>query len=132
MAPSPCDQKKAEIFRLVRKECRAETATAEAIYDLECLEVKENYESRKKSACLDLMEQESKELAEKKRLYMAKMEPIKVKHAQKLAAMQEQYGVVDLEADPLASVLPETPSSPDMTMVAVSPSSENDVGNHHT
>ncbi|KAH8766760.1 hypothetical protein F5883DRAFT_77946 [Diaporthe sp. PMI_573] len=132
MAPSPCDQKKAEIFRLVRKECRAETATAEAIYDLECLEVKENYESRKKSACLDLMEQESKELAEKKRLYMAKMEPIKVKHAQKLAAMQEQYGVVDLEADPLASVLPETPSSPGLIMAAAEPGQKNSVSGYNS
>ncbi|KAG8163222.1 hypothetical protein KVR01_006519 [Diaporthe batatas] len=114
MASSPCDQKKAEIIRLVQKECTAETDTAKAIYDLECLEIKENYKSKIQQACRDLNEQESKELAEKKRLYDAKMVPIKKRHTQKLAEAQQKYRSVSLEANPLPSALAGAPRSPDL------------------
>lgn len=131
MAPSPCDQKRAEIVSLVEKQCLAEIDTAKAEYDLECLEVKEKYESKKQQACRSLSEQESKELAEKKRLYEAKMEPIKANHAEKLAATREKYRTVSVDYDPLASGIPETPSSPDLAVAVVSPSSGSGDDNGH-
>lgn len=131
MGPSPCDQKRAEIVSLVEKQCVAEIDTAQAEYDLECLEVKEKYESKKQQACLSLSEKESKELAEKKRLYEAKMEPVKAKHAEKLAATREKYRSVSIDYNPLASGIPETPSSPDLAVAMVSPSSGSSDDNGH-
>lgn len=133
MASSPCDQKKAEIIRLVQKECAAEADTAKAIYDLECIEIKENYKSKVQQACRDLKDQESKDLAEKKRVYDARMVPIKKRHAQKLAEAQHKYRSVSPAANPLPTALSEAPSSSVPAMMDVSTSSDgSDVTRHET
>lgn len=111
MAPSPCDQKKAEIVRLFQKQCFAETETVKAMYDLECLQVKENYRSKVQLACDDLREQELKDLAEKKRIHNAKMAPIRARHALELAEIQQQYRTVGFEPDPLPPALSEARGS---------------------
>lgn len=127
MAPSPCDQKKAEIVRLFQKQCFAETETVKAMYDLECLQVKENYRSKVQLACDDLREQELKDLAEKKRIHNAKMAPIRARHALELAEIQQQYRTVGFEPDPLPPALSEARGS----MTAVSPSSQGGDDNQH-
>lgn len=124
MPPSACDQKKADIVRLTENECFAETEKAKAIYELKCLEVQAKYDAKKKQAYRDLKQQEQKELDEIKRLYEADMEPIKVKHAEKLSEIREQYRIAAPKSGLHASAISETPSSPTLVTVSVSPSSE--------
>lgn len=122
MAPSACDQKKAEIVRHAEMECSAEAKKAKAIYELQCLEVRDKFKARKEQAYRDLRQQERKELAEIKKLYEAGMEPIKAKHAEKLSAIREQYRIAAPEAGLHASDSSETPSSPTLVNALVSPS----------
>lgn len=125
MAPSACDQKKAEIVRHAEMECSAEAKKAKAIYELKCLEVREKFKAEKEQAYRDLKQQERQELAEIKDLYEAGLEPIKAKHAEKLSAIREQYRIAAPEAGLNASAISETPSSPTLVTASVSPSLEN-------
>lgn len=125
MAPSACDQKKAEIVRHAEIQCSAEVNQAKATYELKCLELKKSYEARKNRACRDLEKQELEELGEIKRLYEAELEPIKAKHAEKLSAIREQYRIATPEAGLHASAISETPSSPTLVAVPVSHTSQN-------
>lgn len=120
MAPSACDQKKAEIVRHAEMECSAEANKAKAIYELKCLEVRAKFKAKKEQAYRDLKQQERQELAEIKTLYEAGMEPIKAKHAEKLSAIRERYRIAAPEAGPHASAISETPSSPTLVAVSVS------------
>ena len=121
MTPSTCDQKKADIVRLAEKECSAETESVKAIYKLKCLEIENKYEVKRLQACRDLKQQELKELTEIKRLHEEEMEPINVKHAEKLSAIREQYRIAAPEADLHAFAIPETLNSPTLVSTAVSP-----------
>lgn len=125
MAPSACDQKKAEIVRHAEMECSAEASKAKAIYELQCLEVRDKFKAKKEQAYRDLKQEERQELDEIKKLYEAGMEPINAKHAEKLSAIREQYRIAAPEASPHASAISETPSSPTLVTASVSPSLEN-------
>lgn len=122
MAPSACDQKKAEIVRHAENQCSAEVNHAKAIYELRCLELKKSYKARKNRACRELEQQELEELGEIKRLYEAELEPIKARHAEKLSAIREQYRIAAPDAALHASAISETPSSPTLVTASVSPS----------
>lgn len=132
MAPSKCDQKKAEIVRSVEKQCAAETDQVKAIYQLKCLELEEKYEAKyeaiKEQAYRDLEKQKLEELGEIERLYEAELEPLKAEHAQKLFAIREQYHLADPEAGLRTSAISETPSSLTLVTTSVSPSSETVAG----
>ncbi|KAG6368065.1 hypothetical protein INS49_002265 [Diaporthe citri] len=124
MPPSACDQKKADIIRLAENECFAETETAKAVYELKCLKVQAKYKAKKKQACRDLNEQELEELGGIKRLYEAEMEPIKVRHAEKLSEIREQYRIATPEAGLHVSATSETPIS--LTLVTAPAEAGND------
>ncbi|POS80805.1 hypothetical protein DHEL01_v200816 [Diaporthe helianthi] len=117
MASSSSDQKKAEIVLLFQKQCIAEIDTAKAVYDLECLEIKESFKFKTQQACRDLKNQELKQLAEKKRIYDAEMVPMKKRLAQKLAEVQQKYHSASLEANPTRYALAEALSSCDVATV---------------
>lgn len=125
MAPSACDQKKAEIVRHAEIQCSAEVNQAKATYELKCLELKKSYEARKNQACRDLEQQELEELGEIKRLYEVELEPIKAKHAEKLSAIRERYRIAAPETGLDASAISETPSSPTLVVVSVSHTPQN-------
>lgn len=131
MAPSTCDQKKAEIVRRFENQCLAENKKAKAIYELRCLEVQEKYETKKKQACDELKQQELNELTEIKKLYEAEMEPIKAKHAEERSAIRERYGVATPEVDLRTSVTSGPPSSPTLVAASVSLSSDDCRNNGH-
>ncbi|KAK7713341.1 hypothetical protein SLS64_004591 [Diaporthe eres] len=118
MPPSTCDQKKAEIVRLFEEQCSKEAETMKAVYELKCLKVEAKYETKKKQAYRDLKQQEQKELDEIERIYEAGMEPIKVRHAEKLSEIRERYRTAAPESGFHASAVSQTPSSP--TVVTVS------------
>lgn len=131
MAPSTCDQKKAEIVRRFENQCLAENKKAKAIYELKCLEVQEKYEGKKKQACLELKQQELNELTEIKNLHEAEMEPVKAKHEEERSAIRQQYGVATPEIDPHTSVTSGPPSSPTLVAASVSISSDDCRDNGH-
>lgn len=131
MAPSTCDQKKAEIVRRFENQCLAENKKAKAIYELKCLEVQEKYEGKKKQACHELKQQELNELNEIKKLYEAEMEPINAKHAEERSAIRQQYGIATPEVDLHTSVTYETPSSPTLVAALVSLPSDDRRDNGH-
>lgn len=95
-----------------------------AVYELKCLKVEAKYETKKKQAYRDLKQQEQKELDEIERIYEAGMEPIKVRHAEKLSEIRERYRTAAPESGLHASAVSQTPSSPTVVTVSVSPTSE--------
>lgn len=125
MAPSKCDQIKAEMIRHLEKECSAITDRAESEYRLKCQEVKDEYNAKMRQAVHSLKQQELKELDEIKRLYEAELEPIKVSNAERLAEAREKYHIAAPEAGPRPSVISETPNSPTLVNTPVSLSSKN-------
>lgn len=125
MAPSAYDQTKAEIIRRVEKRCSAVIKEAKAFYEHDCQLVEDEYQAKKEQACHDLEQQKLKALHEIGRVYEAKMEPIKAKHAEELTSIREKYRITTPEAGLPASVTSETPSSPALVTASVSPSSEN-------
>lgn len=129
MAPSTCDQKKAEIVRLAEEERAAITKGVKATYELKCLEVEDKYKAKKAQAYRDLEQQKLEELGEIERLCEAELEPLKVKHAEELSKMREQYHIADPEAGLHKSALSETPSSLTLVTASVRPSSENHADN---
>lgn len=129
MPPSTYDQKKAEIVRFAEKECNAEYDRIKAIYQLKCLEVEADYKTKKEKAYRDLEQQKLEELGEIKRLYDAELEPLKVKHVEKLSAIREQYHIAASDAGLHASAISETPSSMTLVAASVSLSSEIRGGN---
>lgn len=131
MAPSARDQKKAEIVRSVEEKCSAEIKVAKAVYEYDCQLVEEKYEIKKEQACHDLEKEELKELREIERLYEAKMEPIKAKHAEELTAIRERFRIATPEAGLPAPATSETPSSTSLVTASVSTSSEDHDKNGH-
>ncbi|KAI7773831.1 hypothetical protein LA080_009823 [Diaporthe eres] len=134
MPPSTCDQKKAEIVRLFEEQCSKEAETIKAVYELKALKVEAKYKAKKKQAYRDLKQQEQKELDENERIYEAYMEPIKVRHAEKLSEIREQYRTAAPESGLHASAVSETPSSPTLVTVSlrIAGQQQAEAGNENT
>lgn len=130
MAPSACDQAKAEIVRRVEERFSAEIEEAKAFHKYDCEKVEEKYTIKEQQALHDLDQQKLKVLREINRRFEAKLKPIKAKHAEELTAIKEQIHIANPEAGLHASATFETPTSTTLVTAPVSPS-ENRVENGH-